>query len=64
MEQLLAAGASVHGATGGGESALHAAARAGKARVVEQLLAGGAAVNRATNDGETPLYMAARTGQE
>jgi ankyrin repeat protein len=58
---LIASGADVNEARGDGMSALHVAAEAGDARVVEELLSHGAEVDVGTRIGSyTPLHLAAR----
>ena len=66
VEALLRAGARVDGVDARGETALHAAARAGDAGNVAALLGAGAAVNARSRAGETALAVlrAARRGGE
>lgn len=58
IQVLIVAGADVHGTDREGNTALHAAARAGDARCVKLLLRAGARVNAQTIAGITPLLSA------
>jgi ankyrin repeat protein len=59
---LIAGGADVNAAEADGTTALHWAARAGDASLVERLLGSGAAATAANRYGVTPLQLAAENG--